>query len=380
MKIFLNLLAGVAGGPINRAKEFLDIFDEKYSDGDSLIVIKEKGFLDEYVSKPGRVVIDVVLRHRKLRLLHRIAWENLMMYKVIKTHQPDVFLTFSHYLPFSHNSKIPSVVGVANLAPFSLEAQEEELWPIRLKMRLLKNTILNSCGRATHILALSETCKKTLVDHGLSSDDITVASNGVSSYWKQKSLPSSTLKRIGVTKPFILYVSHVQRYKNQIRLIEAYSRLEPKIRQNYQLVLVGSAQNYDYYRELHSLIFKKNMSTDVLLVPGMDKENLRNLYQSTVLFVCPSLIENCPNTLLEAMMSGAPVAASNILPMPEFAKDAAKYFNPLDEDSICQSLSEILSKPPIYLEEMKTLSSNQAEKYTWDMFVENVRNICYSVV
>ena len=266
------------------------------------------------------------------------------------------------------------------MAPFSPEAWKEELWPIRLKMLLLKRTILYSCNRAAHVVALSETCKQTLIDYGVSSTGITVASNGVSSYWKEKVLPSLTLRRIGVTKPFLLYVSHLQRYKNQIRLIEAYSRLQPEIRQKYQLVLAGGAQNYNYYKELHALIFQKNMSSDVLLLPDMNKVNLRILYQGTTLFVCPSLIENCPNTLLEAMKSGAPVAASNILPMPEFAQDAAKYFDPLDVDSICQTLNEMLLKPTVYLEQLKTLSSEQAEKYTWELFVGNVRNICYSVV
>lgn len=380
MKIFLNLLAGVAGGPITRASEFLDIFQEKYSGHDSLIVIKEKGFLDEYVSVPGRVVIDVVLCKGKLRLWHRIVWENLMMYKVINAYKPDVFLTFSHYLPFTYNRKIPSVVGVANLAPFSMKAQKEELWPIRIKMWLLKHTILNSCRRATHVLALSETCKRTLIEHDLHGCDITVAPNGVNTYWKERALPSLALKRLGVNKPFLLYVSHLQRYKNQIRLIEAYTRMEPKIRENYQLVLVGEAQNYEYYRELHALIFQKNMSSDILLLPGKNKENLRELYQAATLFVCPSLIENCPNILLEAMMSGAPVAVSNVFPMPEFADEAAVYFDPLDIDSICQSLNDALSKSSTSLENMKTLSYNQAEKYTWSMFVENVRNLCHSVI
>lgn len=380
MKIFLNLLAGVAGGPVTRAREFLDIFQEKYSDDDSLVVIKEKGFLDEYVSVPGRVVIDVVLGNGKLRLLHRIIWENLMMYKVIDAHKPDVFLTFSHYLPLSYSRETPSVVGVTNLAPFSSKAWIEESLTACLKMWLLKRTILYSCKRAEHILALSETCKKMLIAQGLQGENISIVSNGVNKDWSKNTQSSKALNSINVTKPFLLSVSHVQRYKNFYRLIEAYARMESSIRKSYQLVLVGEPQNHTYFKELQELISRNNLVSDVILIPGMDKEGLRELFQATTLFVYPSLIENCPNTLLEAMMSGAPVAASNLPPMPEFAGKAAIYFDPLDVDSICQTLEEILRQPKKHLEKMKKLSHKQAENYSWEQFVRCVRNICYSIV
>ena len=102
-----------------------------------------------------------------------------------------------------------------------------------------------------------------------------------------------------------------------------------------------------------------------------NKRNLKELYQQTSLFIFPSLIENCPNILLEAMMSGASIVTSNLDPMPEFCGDAAVYFNATDIVDISKTIEVILKDE----EQLKILSheaEKQAKKYSWDDFVLKV--------
>jgi glycosyltransferase involved in cell wall biosynthesis len=49
-----------------------------------------------------------------------------------------------------------------------------------------------------------------------------------------------------------------------------------------------------------------------------------------------------PNTLVEAMASGLPIACSDRGPMPEILKDAGVYFDPENHESISTAVFELL--------------------------------------
>ncbi len=370
MKIFLNLLAATAGGQISRARAFMDRFDD-YAQNQQLIVVKEKSVLVEYKSTSRRLVIDVPIGFGKLKALRRMWWENFSMPKVIQGHEVDIYLTFSHYLPQLKDVGVPSFVGVSNLAPFSQEAWFQESLFIRLKMTALRRTIISSARRATCVLALSETCRKVLVEQGISNEKIVVIPNGVDTYWSQSAPPTALLRHIGVERPFLLYVSHIHLYKNHARLIEAYAQMPSSIREGHQLVLVGKPYSMSCYEQMQILVRRLELSGDVVLLPGEGKDNLRELYQNAKLFVFPSLIENSPNILLEAMMAGAPVATSSLLPMPEFCGDAAEYFDALDVSSMASTMESLL-RDSRQLADLGNCSCPQASKFTWDEFVLKV--------
>jgi glycosyltransferase involved in cell wall biosynthesis len=119
------------------------------------------------------------------------------------------------------------------------------------------------------------------------------------------------------------------------------------------------------------LLEKLGLSCDVILIPGESGDRLREIYQHAKIFVFPSLIENSPNILLEAMMAGLPIAASSFAPMPEFCTSAAEYFNALDVPDISRKI-EVLLEDPGRLADLSTRARAQVSKYTWDDFVRNV--------
>lgn len=378
MKICLNLLAATAGGQLSRARAFLERFPH-YAPTVELIVFKEESVMDDCVSMPGRVVVNVPIGLGKLKAIRRMRWENAIMPRILRNHSADVYLTFSHYLPRTLGDSLPSVVGVSNLAPFSDEAWASESWIIKLKMAALRRSILSSCQRTTRVLALSGTCRDALVACGIPNDKIAVTPNGVDMYWGQQSPATGVKVQLGINRPFMLYVSHFHRYKNHSRLVEAYSQLQLSTRMAHQLVLVGKPYNLSCYEETRALIDHLDLADDVVLVPGLDWERLRDLYQLARLFVFPSLIENSPNILLEAMMAGAPVAASSLPPMPEFGGHAASYFDALDASSIAGTIEHLLGDSS-RLADMSFRSREQALQFSWDDFVPAVIDHCKSVV
>ena len=74
-------------------------------------------------------------------------------------------------------------------------------------------------------------------------------------------------------------------------------------------------------------------------------EELASLYRRTACLVFPSLYEGFGQPPLEAMASGAPVAASNIPPVAEACGDAAALFNPTEPEDIAAVLSGVLDAP-----------------------------------
>jgi glycosyltransferase involved in cell wall biosynthesis len=72
-----------------------------------------------------------------------------------------------------------------------------------------------------------------------------------------------------------------------------------------------------------------------------------------------------PNSLIESMATGLPIACSNRGPMPEILIDGGVYFDPEDYLSISSAIKELIKDPN--LREEKAHKAKQYSKiYTWN--------------
>ena len=94
-------------------------------------------------------------------------------------------------------------------------------------------------------------------------------------------------------------------------------------------------------------------------------DELPALLASADLFVFASSCENMPNTLVEAMAAGLPIACSDRGPMPEILQEAGVYFDPEDVPSIADAVARIVSDA-----ELRTRIAQRArrlsEQYSWN--------------
>jgi glycosyltransferase involved in cell wall biosynthesis len=379
MRICLNLLAALAGGQLTRAHAFMERFPRLVSDAE-LVVLKERSVLTQWRSSPDFQVKELDLGGLGgLRAVRRSAWEHFRLQGFMRAAGADIFLTFSHFLPKNFPRSVPSVVGIANLAPFSTLARNAEHSLMRAKLALLERSILSAASRATRVIALSETCKQVLVDRAIDAEKIVVIPNGIDPSFAQPADGGEVLRENGIARPYLLYVGHFFRYKNQITLLKAFAKLPSSLRAAYQLVLVGGTFERGYFDELVRMRDAQGLRESVVLIPGEVGARLRRLYQDSTLFVFPSLVENCPNSLLEAMAAGAPVLASDIEPMPEFCAAAGRYFDALDADALAGAISAVLCDPA-ELQAMRLRSKAQAQMFSWDAFVRGVVQTCHDAL
>jgi hypothetical protein len=366
-------LAVITGGQVTRAKAFLQRF-RKYDPLSRLVVLRSQGNWVPTEEHLGLEVIDVSLPRGSFRALGRMLWQNLRLPGLLKRLDANVYLSFSHYLPVTMPSRVMTIMGVANFAPFSELAEQAEVTSKgKLRLATLKRTILSSAKRAWRVIALSWALQRELVRLGVNEEKIVVIPNGVEVPVQLDTAldGGGEINQFGVSGEFLLYVSHFYRYKNFERLIRAYAGLSHELRDQFALVLIGEPHDVEYYSEVEALIDLVGMRGRVVIVPGLPSRDLVVFYRSASLFVFPSLAENSPNILLEAMAFGVPVLASQIEPIPEFGQEAVRYVDPLDVESMTEEITVLLADPEAR-ESLGQRARVQARRFTWDDFTAKV--------
>ena len=148
--------------------------------------------------------------------------------------------------------------------------------------------------------------------------------------------------KLALPQTFFLYPAHAWPHKNHLRLVEAFSGVVDEYPQA-KLVLTGNTQSGS--SGVVSAIDKFGLSESVIHLGYLSPEDLQSVYQLATALVMPSLFESVSIPIYEAFQLGTPVAASNILAIPEQVGDAALLFDPTSVTSIKQAMLTLLRDP-----------------------------------
>ncbi len=165
----------------------------------------------------------------------------------------------------------------------------------------------------------------------------------------------------GVTRPFVLFVSSLWRYKNCDGLLRAW-RLARDQLDGRQLVIVGAERDPHYASELHQLVDELELGEDVVFMGGVPNEETVHFYRAADLLVYPSFNETFGLPILEAMACACPVVTSSLSSMPEVAGGAAILADPHDPSSIAHSILEACGAAAGRL---RTEGVRRARQFTW---------------
>jgi glycosyltransferase involved in cell wall biosynthesis len=150
------------------------------------------------------------------------------------------------------------------------------------------------------------------------------------------------LPRRPASPPVLLCVGYICAYKNQLALAEALAPLAAKC--PLRLVLVGACHEGDYSQRVRAFAAQHPWCE---LTGPLAGEALRARYTEATLLVHPSLEDNCPMVLLEAMAAGLPVAASTAGGIPDLVEDekTGLLFDPDDAAQIRTKIQALLDQP-----------------------------------
>lgn len=168
----------------------------------------------------------------------------------------------------------------------------------------------------------------------------------------------------GISVNFILYCGAADPRKNLKRLIQAYAMLPITLQQKYQLVLVGSFNQYELI-DLNCLISELKLKKDNVVITGYINDSLlAEFYRNAAVFVFPSLHEGFGLPALEAMCCGAVVIGSNSTSVAEVIDEPQALFDPYDIINIKDTLEKALTDP-IYRKLLLANALKQAQNYSW---------------
>lgn len=345
------------GGSITHLREVLRVADPAASGFTKVVLWSGKTTLEQIEDRPWLVKAHDPMLDKGLP--QRTYWSSSKVSGLAREEGCDVL-----WLPgcsFAGSFR-PYVAMSRNMLPFEWrELMRYRFSPRLLKFLLLRFSQSRTYRRSDGMIYLTEYArdrvsavigqpkeKSRVIPHGIETQFAAVAGTGTSARkppWR------------------LLYVSAVDLYKHQWRVVEAVSLLQ-QTGLAVELVLIGPSWPEARRKLLQSMTRFALVPGSVTYLGAVKHAELHKHYQQADAFVYASSCENLPNILLEAMASAKPIACSSRGPMPEVLKDAGVYFDPERPDSIAGAIRQLIESPALQRDK-SNLAQRYAGEYSW---------------
>lgn len=148
-----------------------------------------------------------------------------------------------------------------------------------------------------------------------------------------------------VSPPVVLCVGNISRVKNQNDFIRALAPLAAS--RNFRVVFLGALAEQDPYAAEFKALLQEHPWCE--FGGFASREELRHHLGGSTLLALPSVEDNCPMCVLEAMAAGVPVAAARIGGVPELITDgdSGLLFNPRAPAEIQRAVQRLLDDPAL---------------------------------
>lgn len=283
------------------------------------------------------------------------------------------------HFPANHGLAPPSTPGVLtlhdaiNILPLHEILRGHQKNPRTLAMM----TYLHLCStlslrRAALVLTVSEHARREIVRVGrIDAGRVVTIPHAPAPDLRRVSDPAALAavrRRYGLTRPFVL----ADGLKNPAVLVRAWPLLPAAIRDTHQLVFFARREPPPAARSAEAAGFAR-----VLINPP--RPDLVALFSMAAAFAFPSWIEGFGIPLLEAMVCGAPVVASDRGAIPEVLGDAGLIADADDERAFAAHLTRVLSDAAVAAE-LRARGSRRAANNTWEKAAQRTIECYLNVV
>lgn len=131
-----------------------------------------------------------------------------------------------------------------------------------------------------------------------------------------------------------------------------------------------------YWRYLKRLIKKNNLSNRITFTGSLTAEQMKQEYLQANVYVCPSSIENSPNSIGEAQVLGTPVVASFAGGIPDLmVGDECRLFRFEDTEMLAETICDVFRMESEQTN-MKQLSKARHDSYENNKQLLSIYNSC----
>ena len=161
--------------------------------------------------------------------------------------------------------------------------------------------------------------------------------------------------------PRILCVGMIRSWKNQNALIRALDPLAAKHR--FEVIFLGeAAPGRPYEDEFLRLVESRSWCRHA---GHADRERLKEYLGDATLLALPSLEDNCPMAVLEAMAAGVPVVAAKVGGVPDLIEEGQTglFCDPHDRGSMGAAIEKALVNPARMVEIARRAKLQARERF-----------------
>lgn len=137
-----------------------------------------------------------------------------------------------------------------------------------------------------------------------------------------------------------------------------------------------------YGKYLRELIEKNHLEEKVKILGRLSAEEMKIQFLKSSVFVCPSSLENSPNSMGEAMLLGVPVVAAGTGGIPSMIADGKEgiLYQPGNVGQLAESIKNVWREPEKTVERAKAARRRAAEAHdadrNYERLLEIYREIC----
>lgn len=270
--------------------------------------------------------LDIYLKSQSdIDLYHAHGIWNIPMHQVAK---------------YARSKKKPYIISIRGmLEPWSMQQSRLKK---KIAMALFQNRDLTKSD-CIHATAFSEAESIRYLGY---KNPIAVIPNGIDlDDYPLKDLKSKSAKKK------ILFLSRIHYKKGIELLIEAWGRLDPVIRADWEIEIAGNGDSI-YIDKLKRSIVEKGFQNDIKIVgPKFGKDKI-NTYHNADVFVLPTYSENFGIVIAEALACGIPVITTKGTPWKDINEYFAGEWIEIGVDALVISLKEMMRKSDLELNEM----------------------------
>lgn len=262
------------------------------------------------------------------------------------------------------------VVPVALGAPFVVTVHDvihllfPQFLPSRLGYPYARFMLRRALGASRRVIAVSETTRRDLLSRSPATppEKVVVVPNGIDEAFREVTdgaVPAA-LARLGLRRPYLLFVGNPKRHKDLPTALAALARLEAAPGRP-TLALAGTGES----AEIAAAARRVGVEERVQALGFVPPELLPALYRGAELLLSPSLYEGFGFAVAEALAAGCPVVASDIPAHRELAGDAALYAPPGAAEAFAAGAARLLADRELALGQREA-GRRRVAPLTWE--------------
>lgn len=330
-----------------------------------------------FISKLSSGNIEETLSYDKSNYIVKRSrkpfWRTFGIVKDIKAENIQLYHGLSNELPFRINQTgTKSIVTIHDL----IFLKHPEFYPV--VDRVIYNIKAKyACKIADKIIAVSECTKRDIINYyQIDPEKIEVIYQGCFSIFKERiddSKKKEIRKKYNLPAKFLLSVGSIEERKNILLIVKALKNI-PDI----HFVVIGKQRKYA--KKVLAYASQHRLSDRVHILSNVSLAELPAIFQSSEIFIYPSLYEGFGIPIIEALNSEIPVIGAKGSCLEEAGGFHSIYVDPYNDIELAEQVNRLLTDNTLRevmikegLEHVKHFSDDKCTEALFNIYEELIK-------